>query len=645
MKYIVMFVLLFVPMAANDIDNILMDMEVNNDLSTKTKKENNGIVKVYTRSDLNMMNAMHLRDVLKSSVVGFKISRYGLMDPNTLGISPFSSSNIRIYIDNQEISSTLYGSGMVTGDMNLDFVDHIEIYTYNPSFEFSTEPATIMIKLYTKTYERDPGTTLRAGYGSYGSNVFSATTTNQIGDYKYMIHVSKDVDNKEKSNFGGVHDVSRDTTKTHGLISLYNDKRKFLLSVVENKKDSFLSADWTGDPSQAHIDINMFHVGYEEKFSDNILFELTYDTLKDQSVFANDNILFMYHNYNTNQNGLPEWLPMESFDVDDESTVTTAKLQKKSYFGKHQLLYGLKYRWKDLDYTQLKTKFSFLNTVNNLEYAGVKKQNVYTYFLEDNYSLYDNSILTLAMQHSSIDNNNDHLIEDDCVTLVRFGNTYLYDKFIFQSFLYYQETAIEPFLINSIYLDHDGIKKQKIKSFIEKIKYTNEKNIYDFTFTHEQIEDYFRANDLGFILNASDDVTRNTLLLRWTYNYANVNKFFFSYYLDRINSKDNSLDLTYQKVVFQNANRYDHFNLFEELIVSKTQDDVYYDLSVGMNYQYNNHLNIQLNVENLLNRAEEQRFIRNDVNNGAGDISNLSLDPILLSPIDRKIMLTLEYTF
>ena len=621
-------------MVANDIDTILMDMEINNDLSKKTKKENNGIVTVYTRSDLNMMSAKHLRDILKSSVVGYKISRYGLLDPNTVGLSPFASSNIRIYIDNQEISSTLYGSGMVTGDINLDFVDHIEIYTYNPSFEFTTEPATAMIKLYTKRYERDPGTNIRTGYGSYDAKLFSLTTADRIGDYAYMIHVSKDEDNKKNTNFEGEHDISRDTTRTHALISLYNDQRKFLLSSIKNSKDSFLAPDWTGDPSQSHIDIDMLHLGYEEKLAHNILFEFTYDSMKDKSRFSSDDTLFMYHIPNS-----ANWIPIQTFYADDESKVLTTKLQKKTSIGKHDILFGIKYRSKDLDYTSLKVD------TTNLTYAGVKKQNISTYFFEDNYNLYDNSIITFAAQYSTIDNNNDYGIEDDDIKLIRLGNTHIYQNFMFQSFLYYQETAIEPYLVNSIYLDHDGLNKQKISSFIEKIKYTNENNIYDLTYTHERIEDYITANDLGFILNATEDVVRNTLLLRWTHNYTSVNKFFISYYLDSFDSAQKSADRTNHKVVVQNSNRYDRFNLFEELIVTKTEDDVYYDVSLGVNYQYNDYLNIHLNVENLLDLAEEQRFIHNNVTAATNDASQFTADPFLFAPIDRKIMLTLEYTF
>jgi iron complex outermembrane receptor protein len=628
---------------ANNVDDILMDMEVNNDLSKKTKQENNGIVYVYTRSDLNMMGITHLRDILKSSVIGFKISRYGLIDPNSLGLSPFASSNIRFYIDNQEISSTLYGSGLVTGDLDLSFVDHIEIYTYNPSFESASEPTTAMIKLYTKTYERDPGTSVRTGYGSYNSKAFSVTSADKLGEYQYMVHVSQDIDNKEKTNFGGVHDISRDTTKTHSLISLYNDKRKFLLTSVQNRTDSFLAADWTGDPSQSTIDINMIHLGYEEKFLDNILFELTYDSLKDESIFASDGTLFMYHDSDSGTPG--NWYPAYVFNVNDVSSVITAKLQHKVNIGKHNMLYGVKYRSKDLDYTLLSADIYGLG-LRDIPYKGIKKQNVLNGFVEDNYNISDNSIFTFGYQHSTIDNNNNDGIQDDKLNLFRVGNTYLNGNFTIQTFFHYQETALEPYLVNSIYLVEDGIKKQKIQAFIEKIKYVNQKSIYDVTYTHEIIKDYMGINELGLVLNVPDDVIKNTLLLRWTYNYTDINKIFVSYYLNRIDSSNIYVDGTTHKVVLQNSNRYEPWSFFEQLVVDKTKDDYYYDFNLGISYAYSDNLNVYLNAENLLDHALAQRFIYNNtINLPIANNLPTANSPFLISPIDQKIMLTLEYTF
>jgi hypothetical protein len=125
-----------------------------------------------------------------------------------------------------------------------------------------------------------------------------------------------------------------------------------------------------------------------------------------------------------------------------------------------------------------------------------------------------------------------------------------------------------------------------------------------------------------------------------------VNKFLFSYYVENIDCQERHTENTNHRVVLQNSNRYEKFNLFEEFIFNKTPYGNYYDVSLGMNYQYNDNLSFHLDVENLFDNAFEQEFLHNDVSvNSESDISDFNAAPFLVSPIDQKIMLTLEYTF
>ena len=153
------------------------------------------------------------------------------------------------------------------------------------------------------------------------------------------------------------------------------------------------------------------------------------------------------------------WNPINSLYADGDSKVLSAKLQKKMSLGNHDLLFGMKYRKKDLDYTYLRVDDILL------DYIGVKTQKVLTYFFEDNYNLFENSILTFAFQHSDLDNNNDYEIKDDKINMARVGNTYLHDKWMFQTFYYYQETAIEPYLVNSLFLENAIVWVRKNKRF------------------------------------------------------------------------------------------------------------------------------------------------------------------------------------
>jgi len=144
----------------SEIDDLLNSISAKDDLSQKTKLENAGISYVYTREDIQRMQAHSLKDILKSAYpFSYSENNYGLPDPYTMGVNiPFMSSSMRVYIDDQEITPGLYGSGMIIyGDMDVDFIDHIEIYSGNPTFEFSIEPAFTIIKLYSKNAQRDGG--------------------------------------------------------------------------------------------------------------------------------------------------------------------------------------------------------------------------------------------------------------------------------------------------------------------------------------------------------------------------------------------------------------------------------------------------------------------------------------------------------
>lgn len=147
--------LIFVSVSyASDIENIeelLNTIQKKTDLSSKTKMENGGISFIYTRDDLERMQANYLKDILKSVYpFGYSENKFGLSDPMYLdSLHPFVSSAMRIFIDNQEITTSLYGSGLIVlGDIDIGFIDHIEIYSQNPSYEFSTEPTFVLIKLF-----------------------------------------------------------------------------------------------------------------------------------------------------------------------------------------------------------------------------------------------------------------------------------------------------------------------------------------------------------------------------------------------------------------------------------------------------------------------------------------------------------------
>ena len=65
---VLLFFISITSLFADDMDNLLKEFSQKSDLSSKTKNENSGHLIIYTRNDLDKMQAKSLKDVLKSKI-------------------------------------------------------------------------------------------------------------------------------------------------------------------------------------------------------------------------------------------------------------------------------------------------------------------------------------------------------------------------------------------------------------------------------------------------------------------------------------------------------------------------------------------------------------------------------------------------
>lgn len=117
MKYLLYILFYCISVNANEIDALLESYQTESELFKKTKDESAEHLTVYTRDDLEMMQVETLKDILKS---------------------------IRIYLNQNELILPIFGSGVsLFGNIDMDFIDHVEIYEGFSSFKFGIEPASI----------------------------------------------------------------------------------------------------------------------------------------------------------------------------------------------------------------------------------------------------------------------------------------------------------------------------------------------------------------------------------------------------------------------------------------------------------------------------------------------------------------------
>ena len=621
------FMFILINLNADELGDMLLNIEKKTDLSQKTKMENGGISFVYTRDDLERMQVKSLKDILKLTYpLGYNESTYGLVDPFSMGTShPFVSSMIRIFIDNQEVT-TGYGSGlMILGDIDMGFVDHIEVYTQNPSYEFSTESTFILIKLFSKQASKDEGGKIELNGGSYGQNRASIYHSKELDNWSYFSYFTKTDDKRKKYNSFGT-ELSRDKKVTHIFGTFYNDNQKFLIQGIKREGDSFIDRSLNATPEKNNLDVNFLHIGYDLS-NDYLSFLLTYDKMETNSDFVDDVMPLKQFNYMS---------PTASFNSELESDVYTAEIKYDYTTKKNRLIVGSKYRYKDFNYKEVK--------INGIDFPLTKKSNqqISTIFVENQYSLRDNSIITTGLNYSKIKNKSS--IQQDDFFMYRLGHTFTTNDWIFKTVYSKTKTSLETYLVNSynFYITKGKKELQVFNSFIENIIYQKNNNKYEILLDYLRSENILFPTKRGLLENAKKDVIQQGVNFMWTHDYNKYDKLFMSFgYMEMKDMPPFFKTREVYTSIIRNLNSYQKFDLFNELMYYKSNSDNkdYYNYSIGAKYHHTKDLTFSLKGENILDKAKPTRYRRIDPK------TFYPQETLLVSPIDKKFILSVEYLF
>ncbi|MDQ7046544.1 MAG: hypothetical protein Q9M39_02610 [Sulfurovum sp.] len=257
---------------SEDVSSNLEEYNQKNALSQKTIDENKGHLVLFTREKLEKMHAKTLKDVFETTpIIYYNENRYAMPDPFTSGaFEAYKSNFVRLYIDGVEITQGWMGSGlMLYGDINIDFVDHIEFYYMTPSFETSVEPAYLTVFLYSKDPKRDSGGKLALRGGSRGYNSQSISYGEQKEDLAYMINFSHTDDQRETIANGTTTPLSRDFERTQLFSYIKTEDQIFHLQVMKKNTDSLAGMSLDATPLESKINYLNVHMDYGIELSEH----------------------------------------------------------------------------------------------------------------------------------------------------------------------------------------------------------------------------------------------------------------------------------------------------------------------------------------------------------------------------------------
>ena len=627
MKFLFIVLALFCNLVyANDLDALLQDYQKESDLSKKTKDESAGNLIVYTRDDLERMQVETLKDILKS-LRAFVYSENRIAQPDILNQDPITyySKGVRIYLNEHELLTPLTGSGFITfGDMDMDFIDHVEIYEGFPTFEFGVEPATIVIRLYTKDAKHDEGGRVKFSAASYNSNKENVYYTGSEEKFSYALYANHSENNRDTQKIDG-KTLKRDKNTNEFYGTLKSEQHSLEVQAVNSKGDAFLGSLVGAVPKETIKELTFFNVASSSKFmNDSLHLNLSYIKQKDEFSSLYDV-------------SAPLFLPPSTLVTNYAQTIYeeafTANLKKDFIYNNHNISVGLQYRHKYFDLSDVK-----FNGIDNNVTQAYNKENIYSLFLQDLWHLADTKMLTFSVMHQFYDRKGD--VPQPSTTQLRFGYIYSNDKWVAKTFVSSQEFASEPYMTISPYYGNRNLQPETYRSIFEELSYSTKQTLSKLVFGYGRNYDVPILKQQGVNLvmqNSTKDIDGYSASAEFTLFFRKNDKLELQANYTQIESPYANSDGKYYNGVLRMLNDFGKFNIFNELIINAGYErvDAGYDYSAGLRYEASKDLHFNLKGENIFNTSLKQSFYS----------KLLPQETVEVPIIDQKFTISMEYLF
>ena len=620
MKQLLLILLYSVLSWSSEIDSLLEHYQRESELSKKTKDESAGHLIVYTRDDLELMQIETLKDILKT-IPFFRYLENRVAQPDILNIDPVlnSSKSVKIYLNNNELILPILGSGIsLFGNIEMDFIDHVEIYEGFPSFEFGIEPATVVIRLYSKTAQRDSGSRVKlmgASHGSHKENVYTSGIADNLEYFMYFNHSSNNQNIYTLDN----ESVKRNYATDHFYGSLSSDNYKIELQALSSKHDAFVGEQPYAVPKDSQLKDNFFNLAYSAKFLDkSLLFNLSY--------IYTDGIYDA-----TYSSALPLILGgFSQIKQEHNENVLTASLEKNFLIANHALSLGLQFRNKKFDFSDLK-----YNNVPIAYNQAYNQESIYSVFIKDSIELSANSSFGIFfMQQQYIRNKG---MKNEAPEQFRLSYIYSVDKLLIKTFASRQEFVPEPYMTAQAYVGNPILSPEIYLSLTQEIDYEMSQLVWKFIYGYTKTEDFLIPDSSGVMQNANDNLKIYYAKAGVDYLFRKKDKIQLQVDYQRYMPFESRGILNHYNYLLRMVNSIERFDIFNELVINSGYENLKtgYDYSAGIAYKMTADLHFKLKGENILNAGLTRKYLYNVTSQREVEV------PV----IEQKFMLSMEYLF
>ncbi len=633
---IIIFTTLFLQSVhAQKIEALLNELAQKDDLSVYTKKETSGYLTIFTRQDLDRMKIRSLSELIeKIPFLRYNENANGLSDSYYAPYQPNNPARIRVFINDRELLSPLYGSGFqIFGQTDLSYIDHIEVYIGLPSYEISIEPSVVVIKAYTKTGKRENTALVGVSGGSYGITDMYTYKSENLKDYSYFIYANNR-NLKRKKLYNLDSKISRDKQTSDVYAQLTFPTSRFEMQAIKGTMDNFIGESWNITPQNSNTDFSYLYAGYSYKSEDKSL-----KGYINYSYISED-----YHDSSSAFVGLysisapPFYMPVYSKEIKTHEHLVDARISKKFTFNNSSLMIGLRNRYKKFVYDKY-----ILNNMETPVKSSYNSENILSAFGEANYYINEkNRFVFSSSIERYLEPGN---VKDDTIYGVRIGELYHFGNFMQKTFLFYGKFRPSPYelLVNDmIGLNQDFLKSEKVYSVSTKSIWRKNNLMLSLLVARNIVKNsiYFMSNKY---INSSNKYIFDSISFESTYMLNDLDKVMFNAWVvfeDYSKYSDDRYDKLYGGYItlFKKLGKLDSYN-------SLTYRGSYSGVPVGWNYDltlsypYSKKLSFFLKGKNLLNKALKTDYYRlNPLTNQLSVLNNVSV-------CDRTIWVGMEYQF
>jgi len=619
---------------AQDLGLLLEGYKQESDFSKITRNDSASIVDIFTRDDLDKMQAHSLIDIMKS-IPGVYLSR----GSNNLSLSATPSSSTmpltyaRLYINDHDVSSSSLGSAFVIwGSLPIEYIDHIEVYKATSSLEFGNENAAFIIRLYTKKPEHDSGSKVALSADSLGSTSASFYNADILDNgVKYFAYGNVDAIKRtvyhEYNN--QVYDFNSDTDGYNLFANINYKKWSVDIGSYKTRSDSFMGIGVRKTPTDGELDAIQSYLHVSKKFDNDLILQASYDRVEYERTYVDPNGIFI------STGGASSVALINNYDITFHDDIASLSLEKRLQFGDNHLLAGGFYKYKAMhsigEYTSMNTAVDIHNSERNV-------LNMYSLYLEDMYDWSEHTRLIASVKGDFFRYQKDVKPADEFLVRVGMIQSYEYVKYkLFYSkgyipLAFYQQYNPD----NTPYKANPELDAMGNEFYTTAVSYSKNKHNLSLELAYMRIFNllaYDKDTDNGW-LNTSETSWKTYIQLDYSYMFDVNNKIITNFIFGN-NSSHKNYSPPYE-VLLKSFNAYKKFEFYNELIYKSSYSNygVYvgasFDFTSALKYYYTKDMSFGIRGENLFHDSYKQTY-RNY--------------PTAIPVNDQKVWLNMEYCF